>query len=689
MKTVDGDLIELTKELANLGGSNKVKLSHMELYVRGRFRDNNDNDASILNIDDDNKSNKINIKNPFCGTDVRTFKVTQYFEPTITDKYISNNMVDRVSDSLFNGFNKNIIFYGESGIGKSRFLFEYNLSNNIQKYDEIYGLFSDLMENIFEKIHLHEKKDEFKLTISVFEANSDGVKDLLGNKRIKINGNKSKWNNDLMKINVECYKHVCFIMDVVRHNSSMWKNIDGGYMLQSNESSLFIQLKLYNSKTKQVTTVNIVDLIGIKSSLQNITDKMKKNNVSMFELNKLLHYLCNIHTLKDKSNDNNKETLITHIIHESILNFCLGPMIAINHETLFFSAVSCNAKDYQQTLRIIELLSRTLNIKVPCMHTFNEITYTGFNSFMQKWNKLLYKHMLTKHETVSLNNIGIIPTEEFTTNITTDNNIKTEINKLLHDIKNSDNKSNEHDIDTILDDNDEDKAKINLDFTNLRLEIVKLKEMNRKLKSESLYNEIFSDYDNEISMLHKHIKYLSQQNLQLTMKNMTIKQNFERAKLSMSSLFIHNDNSKKNSNKMEELKTVRILQKRLRENEKKLEEMNIENNEIKGKLRHTQIAHKLLSEASEHANMLAEELSKCKHEMNMSILKQASIQAELDKSKMETNDLRIEKEIIKDQFTSMENELIMLRKYCAKLNQQNIIKKHQQRMEQKWGNIDT
>ena len=50
---------------------------------------------------------------------------------------------------------------------------------------------------------------------------------------------------------------------------------------------------------------------------------------------------------------------------------------------------------------------------------------------MQKWNKLLYKHMLTKNETVSLHKIGTIPTDEFTTNLTIDNNVKTEINKSI------------------------------------------------------------------------------------------------------------------------------------------------------------------------------------------------------------------------------------------------------------------
>ncbi len=113
----------------------------------------------------------------------------------------------------------------------------------------------------------------------------------------------------------------------------------------------------------------------------------KKQNLSIFTFNKLLHYLCNVHskstgqmpeeklkrTVSSKAKEQKRdlrakkyekerleseEEMINNIAHESILNRVLAPILTQNSETFILGVVSSHPNDYQATLRTVQMLSR-------------------------------------------------------------------------------------------------------------------------------------------------------------------------------------------------------------------------------------------------------------------------------------------------------------------------------------------
>merc|ERR1719461_1075550 len=112
--------------------------------------------------------------------------------------------------------------------------------------------------------------------------------------------------------------------------------------------------------------------------------------------------------------------------------------------------------------------------------------------------------------------------------------------------------------------NGEDKTISHLKFTNLRLDNCKLREEIRKLKSQSKYSSVFDDYDLEMKTLHKLLESMGNDNKLLSIKNIQLKHDLNNIKLSAC------------ENKSAELKTVRSLQRTLRETTKKLKEREVE-----------------------------------------------------------------------------------------------------------------
>ena len=79
--------------------------------------------------------------------------------------------------------------------------------------------------------------------------------------------------------------------------------------------------------------------------------------------------------------------MVENVIAESLLNNFIGPMITQNAESIFLGTVSCNASDYQSSLRTIQVLSRTLSLKFH-MHTpwnqdkTNQLSIISFQQFL-------------------------------------------------------------------------------------------------------------------------------------------------------------------------------------------------------------------------------------------------------------------------------------------------------------------
>ena len=551
-----------------------------------------------------------------------------------------------------------------------------------------------------------------------------------------------------------------------------------------NETNLFIQIKLYNQTQKRVTTLNLIDLVGCQHMTRSIRphisrDKIEQNkgkNVNLFSLNKLLHHLCNLHLQnQDNINKNNNfknsnKDMVENVIAESLLNNFIGPMITQNAESIFLGTVSCNASDYQSSLRTIQVLSRTLSIKVPCMHTpwnqdkTNQLSIISFQQFLTKWQSILYKHMMIENSikeqmnkyqqnniTQAIEDFEIsmderqlntqilddqlqelkknIPQNVFESNNNNDSkynqyetkkDMKQEISSLLDDIlepkpqqntvhhtavdngfikqKNQEMFLKSQDFEDMLkstksppkyenfivdmeqenidNTNQENKTVAHLEFTNLRLANCKLQEEIRKLKSQSKYSSIFDDYDREITTLNKLLTNMSHDNKLLSLKNMQLKQDLGNYKL--------RGNIDNGNNKGDELKTVRILQKTLRDTTKKLKEKEIELMKLSGNIRHCDIRNRVLQTSKDEWYEMSQVLNERENELGKSYLSQAKTQANVDRLELIVTELQHENNTLQTQNKSLENEVATLRHLCKKINDDIRQRNQLHRVSKKW-----
>ena len=545
----------------------------------------------------------------------------------------------------------------------------------------------------------------------------------------------------------------------------------------------------------------MIDLVGCQHITRSIRshisrdqiEQNKSKNVNLFSLNKLLHHLCNIHLQnQDKNHNNSNKDLIQNVIAESLLNNFIGPMITQNAETIFIGTVSNNANDYQSSLRTIQVLSRTLSIKVPCMHTpwnhhkANQLSILSFQQFLQQWQSILYKHMIlensiqkqmkeyenNKASISPLKNVGNITQaiEDFNLSMDSqqlmdDQKLNTQIlDEKLQELKKNipeniiqsksppksksklmddENQNNSNQmkmkqefsslLDNILEpkssqlthkslmddlekqihpnqeetylasddlqemlkstrsipeyqrktksesilemqDHQASKTVVHLEFTNLRLENCKLKEEIRKLKSQSKYSSIFEDYDREITTLNKLLQNMSNDNKLLSLKTMQLKQELANHRLS-----INNTNAKN-----DELRTVRILQRTLRETTKKLKEKEAALMKLSSVTRHTDIRNRVLSTSKEEWYEMSQALNERENELGKSYLAQAQTQATVDRLQLIVTELQHENSTLKVENKSLENEVATLRHLCKKINDDIKQRNQLNRVSKKW-----
>jgi len=220
--------------------------------------------------------------------------------------------------------------------------------------------------------------------------------------------------------------------------------------------------------------------------------------------------------------------------------------------------------------------------------------------------------------------------------------------------------------------NGEDKTMTHLRFTNLRLENCKLREEMRKLKSQSKYSSVFDDYDLEIKKLNKLLESMGKDNKMISIKNMQLKHDLNNCRLSG------------NENKSAELKTVRSLQRSLRETTKKLKEREVELTKLTSNIRHSEIRIRVLQTSKNDTYDMAQTLSETKEELAKSYLAHAEVQAVLDKLRLQKTELEHENNTLQTQTKSLENEVMTLRRVCKKYNDD--IKQNNQlhRVSKKW-----
>eukprot|EP01083_Nonionella_stella_P154422 497536_1 len=757
MNPVDPELLSLTEELAQLGGSRKVKLSRISVLIRGINHVSSPDNVNFISFIDEN--NQIIIRHPSSANDMRCYSISNYFGPTVPNERVSADIVNKITTSMFDGFNVNLITYGATKTGKSQLLFGPASAN--MQYDSCDGLFGTLSANILRKID--QTDDSISLAMSAWEIDANSVTDLLRNDT----NHTIQSPFDITSVSLSNWDEICSVWDIARYNSANWKTLNTGYEILPNQSNVFIQIKIYNQTQQRVTTLNLIDLAGshhtarpLRAHISRDTiEQNKAKNVNIFSLNKLLHHLSNIH-LKNGENGANKSCkndLIQNVITESLLNNFIGPMITQNAETIFLGTVSCNALDYQASLRTIQVLSHTLHIKVPCIHTpFGSLhqnkpsSVVTFTQFVSQFQSILYKHMMIEDsirqqmrrydQCQDANNMTQviddacdelvnqsledqleelrknIPQNTLQSNTKTDESsaqIKQEISLLLDDILEpkphesttvKDRAPNHistqhdlflesHDLEAMLksttsikqqesdefklsstedcsDEKEEDKTVAHLDFANLRLENCKLKEEMRKLKAQSKYSSVFEDYDREIGTLHKLLQAMADDNKALTIKNLK--------------LLDHVHNYKLNGDKCNQVKTVRILQKSVRQTTKKLKERDASLMKLTSHIRRSNIRNRVLQTSKDEWYQMSQLLNQREKELGKSYLDQAETQAKVDKLQLQITELQHENNTLTMHTDSLENEVCTLRSICKRVNDDMKQRNQLHRVSKKW-----
>ena len=213
MNPVDPELLSLTNELAKLGGSRKVKLSRISVFIRGIYNNSSPvNNVNFISYIEEN--NQIIIRHPSSANDMRCYDISKYFPPTISNDRVSADMVNKITTSIFDGFNINLITYGSTNTQKSQLLFGSS-SDNV-KYDSCEGLFGTLSANILRKID--QTNDKISLSTSIWEIDQNKIVDLLQNKNDKI---QSPFQ--ISCVTISNWEQICSVWDIARYNSSNWK----------------------------------------------------------------------------------------------------------------------------------------------------------------------------------------------------------------------------------------------------------------------------------------------------------------------------------------------------------------------------------------------------------------------------------------------------------------------------------
>ena len=215
MNPVDPELLSLTHELSKLGGSRKVKLSRISVFIRGIHNGQSpvDHNANFISFIDEN--NQIIIRHPSSANDMRCYEISKFFGPTVTNERVSADLVNKITNSLFDGFNVNLITYGASKTGKSNLLF--GSSGDNMQYDSCEGLFGTLCANLLRK--MDQSNDKISLSLTLWEIEREKVVDLLQTQK----HNKVQSPFEITSVTVSNWEEVTSVWDIARHNSSNWK----------------------------------------------------------------------------------------------------------------------------------------------------------------------------------------------------------------------------------------------------------------------------------------------------------------------------------------------------------------------------------------------------------------------------------------------------------------------------------
>ena len=310
--------------LYNLGYLEKSPTSNIKVFCK--FRPLNEiesmcSEREMIKID---SSRHLLLKTENPSKSIQEFTFDEIFEPNSHKLSFYNKACKNIVSHTMQGYNGGIIFYGESGTGKT-----YTIKQIIPQ----------IISQIYEEIGLSDSENElYKIQSSVYEIYKEQINDLLHMNNTNLNlielKNKNVMINNLTYYVVNNEEELNDIISQGLTNKTKYNN--------NIKSHFIIEIKIYKyCKDKNIMkcgTLHIVELEGIEGfcSEIEINDEQKMINKSISALKMV------VKRLNDRNDENEDEIHIPY--RNSKLTRILRDCIGGNAYTSFI--LTCSKSEY-------------------------------------------------------------------------------------------------------------------------------------------------------------------------------------------------------------------------------------------------------------------------------------------------------------------------------------------------------
>ena len=310
--------------LYNFGYLEKSPTSNIKVFCK--FRPLNEiesmcSEREMIKID---SSRHLLLKTENPSKSIQEFTFDEIFEPNSHKLSFYNKACKNIVSHTMQGYNGGIIFYGESGTGKT-----YTIKQIIPQ----------IISQIYEEIGLSDSENElYKIQSSVYEIYKEQINDLLHMNNINLNlielKNKNVMINNLTYYVVNNEEELNDIISQGLTNKTKYNN--------NIKSHFIIEIKIYKyCKDKNIMkcgTLHIVELEGIEGfcSEIEINDEQKMINKSISALKMV------VKRLNDRNDENEDEIHIPY--RNSKLTRILRDCIGGNAYTSFI--LTCSKSEY-------------------------------------------------------------------------------------------------------------------------------------------------------------------------------------------------------------------------------------------------------------------------------------------------------------------------------------------------------
>ena len=310
--------------LYNFGYLEKSPTSNIKVFCK--FRPLNEiesmcSEREMIKID---SSRHLLLKTENPSKSIQEFTFDEIFEPNSHKLSFYSKACKNIVSHTMQGYNGGIIFYGESGTGKT-----YTIKQIIPQ----------IISQIYEEIGLSDSENElYKIQSSVYEIYKEQINDLLHMNNINLNlielKNKNVMINNLTYYVVNNEEELNDIISQGLTNKTKYNN--------NIKSHFIIEIKIYKyCKDKNIMkcgTLHIVELEGIEGfcSEIEINDEQKMINKSISALKMV------VKRLNDRNDENEDEIHIPY--RNSKLTRILRDCIGGNAYTSFI--LTCSKSEY-------------------------------------------------------------------------------------------------------------------------------------------------------------------------------------------------------------------------------------------------------------------------------------------------------------------------------------------------------